>query len=111
MLEVESGIIAREEAIGLDAADRRTRVETGLAEIGPMIEAAEARWTDERELVKKILDLRARLRGEGVPLDAAAEAPAPEPAMAEANGNGQPPEPPAAAPPPTATPTSPSSAP
>src|SRR6187402_3122071 len=26
MLEVESGIIAREEAIGLDAADRRARV-------------------------------------------------------------------------------------
>ena len=84
MLEVESGIIAREEAIGLDAADRRARVDTALAEIGPMIEAAEARWTEERELVAQILDLRARLRGEGVALDAAAEAPAPEPAMAEA---------------------------
>lgn len=81
-LEVEAGIIAREEAIGMDAADRRARVEAALAEIGPAIEAAEARWTEERALVAKLLDLRARLRGEGVALDAAAEAPAPE--MAEA---------------------------
>ncbi|MFO1144664.1 MAG: type VI secretion system ATPase TssH, partial [Amaricoccus sp.] len=99
MLEVESGIIAREEAIGLDATDRRARVETALADIGPMIEAAEARWTEERELVAKILDLRARLRGKGVPLDAAAEAPALEPAMPEADGRDSPP-PPAEAPPP-----------
>jgi type VI secretion system protein VasG len=79
MLEVEQGIIAREEAIGLDAAARRARLDAALAENAPLLEAAEARWAEERELVQQILALRARLRGEGVPLDAAAEAPA-EPA-------------------------------
>jgi type VI secretion system protein VasG len=81
MLEVEEGIIGREEAIGLDVAARRLRLKASLAEVDAALEAAEARWARERELVARVLDLRARLRGEGVPLDAAAPA---EPALAEA---------------------------
>jgi type VI secretion system protein VasG len=96
MLEVERGIIGREEAIGLEVADRQARLEAALAETGEALAAAEERWARERELVVRILDLRARLRGEGVALDAAA-APEPEaavePALAgvEAGGPAEPP--------------------
>ncbi|MDX8514057.1 type VI secretion system ATPase TssH [Mesorhizobium captivum] len=71
-LEVESGIIGREAAIGIDVADRQARVEAGLAETETTLAAAQARWDREKALVAEILDMRAKLRGEGVPLDAAA---------------------------------------
>ncbi|BCM17247.1 ATP-dependent Clp protease ATP-binding subunit [Mesorhizobium sp. J8] len=71
-LEVESGIIGREAAIGIDVADRQARVDAGLAETETTLAAAQARWNREKALVTEILDLRARLRGEGVPLDEAA---------------------------------------
>ncbi|PBB23639.1 MULTISPECIES: type VI secretion system ATPase TssH [unclassified Mesorhizobium] len=69
-LEVEEGIIGREAAIGIEVADRQARVEAGLAETETMLAAAQARWDREKALVAEILDLRAKLRGEGVPLDA-----------------------------------------
>lgn len=68
-LEVERGIIGREAAIGIDVADRQGRVETGLAETELTLTAAQERWDREKALVGEILELRARLRGEGVPLD------------------------------------------
>ncbi|WP_027168501.1 type VI secretion system ATPase TssH [Mesorhizobium sp. WSM3224] len=71
-LEVENGIIGREAAIGIDVADRQARVDAGLAETETSLAAAQARWDREKALVAEILDLRAKLRGEGVPLDAAA---------------------------------------
>ena len=71
-LEVEQGIIGREAAIGIDVADRQARVDTGLAETETTLAAAQARWDREKALVAEILDLRAKLRGEGVPLDEAA---------------------------------------
>ncbi|AZO63644.1 MULTISPECIES: type VI secretion system ATPase TssH [unclassified Mesorhizobium] len=69
-LEVERAIIGREAAIGIDVADRQARVETGLAEAELTLAAAQERWDREKALVGEILELRARLRGEGVPLDA-----------------------------------------
>ncbi|TIM10565.1 type VI secretion system ATPase TssH [Mesorhizobium sp.] len=69
-LEVERAIIGREAAIGIDVADRQARVETGLAETELTLAAAQQRWDREKALVGEILELRARLRGEGVPLDA-----------------------------------------
>ncbi|MGX9115333.1 type VI secretion system ATPase TssH [Mesorhizobium sp. BHbsci] len=68
-LEVERAIIGREAAIGIDVADRQARVETGLAETELTLAAAQERWDREKALVGEILELRARLRGEGVPLD------------------------------------------
>ncbi|RUU60171.1 type VI secretion system ATPase TssH [Mesorhizobium sp. M2C.T.Ca.TU.002.02.1.1] len=83
-LEVESGIIGREAAIGIDVADRQARVDAGLAETETSLAAAQARWDREKALVSEILDLRAKLRGEGVPLDeAAGEEAAAETASAE----------------------------
>ncbi|CDX18967.1 Protein ClpV1 [Mesorhizobium sp. SOD10] len=72
-LEVESGIIGREAAIGIDVADRQARVDAGLAETETTLAAAQARWDREKALVTEILELRAKLRGEGVPLDEAAD--------------------------------------
>lgn len=69
-LEVERGIIGREAAIGIEVSDRQARVDTGLAETEVMLAAAQERWDGEKALVAEILELRARLRGEGVPLDA-----------------------------------------
>lgn len=69
-LEVERGIIGREAAIGIEVADRQARVDTGLAETEVTLAAAQQRWDREKGLVAEILELRARLRGEGVPLDA-----------------------------------------
>ncbi|MFD9898332.1 type VI secretion system ATPase TssH [Mesorhizobium sp. NPDC059025] len=84
-LEVERGIIGREAAIGIDVTDRLARVEAGLAETETTLVAAQARWDREKLLVSEILDLRAKLRGEGLPLDAAAgEEQAAEPEGAEA---------------------------
>jgi len=69
-LEVEKGIIGRETAIGIEAAERQARVDTGIEETDAALAAAEARWEREKTVVAEILDVRARLRGEGVPLDA-----------------------------------------
>lgn len=71
-LEVENGIIGREAAIGIDVADRQARVDAGLSETEASLAAARERWDREKTLVAEILELRARLRGEGVPLDEAA---------------------------------------
>ncbi|TPK72511.1 type VI secretion system ATPase TssH [Mesorhizobium sp. B2-4-15] len=70
-LEVEKGIIGREAAIGIDVTDRQARVEAGLAETETALAAAQTRWDREKALVTEILDLRAKLRGEGMPLDVA----------------------------------------
>lgn len=68
-LEVEHGIIDREAAIGIEVTERQARVDTGLAETGVALAAAQQRWDRERVLVAEILELRARLRGDGMPLD------------------------------------------
>ncbi|MER9300032.1 type VI secretion system ATPase TssH [Mesorhizobium sp. M0621] len=69
-LEVEHGIIGREAVIGIEVSERQARVDTGLAETEVTLAAAQLRWDREKALVAEILELRARLRGEGVPLDA-----------------------------------------
>ncbi|MER9754740.1 type VI secretion system ATPase TssH [Mesorhizobium sp. M0166] len=69
-MEVERGIIGREAAIGIEVAERQARVEAGLADTERTLAAAQQRWEREKALVAEILELRARLRGDGVPLDA-----------------------------------------
>ncbi|RUY69764.1 type VI secretion system ATPase TssH, partial [Mesorhizobium sp. M7A.F.Ca.CA.001.09.2.1] len=83
-LEVERGIIGREAAIGIEVAERQARVDTGLAESEITLAAAQQRWDREKVLVAEILELRARLRGEGVALDAATVGADAEPAAANA---------------------------
>lgn len=83
-LEVEQGIIGREAAIGIDVEERKARVETGLGETDTALAAAQARWDREKEVVAEILELRARLRGQGVALDPVAPQGAEEQPAADA---------------------------
>ncbi len=68
-LLVEQGIIEREQAIGIDADDRAASVEATLVTTRADLDAATERWEAEKVLVDEILDLRAKLRGEGETLD------------------------------------------
>ena len=68
-LEVEEGIITREKAIGIDVGEREARVAEELAADREKLAGLDERWTQEKELVDKILSLRAKLRGEDNPVE------------------------------------------
>lgn len=68
-LEVEQGIISREEAIGIEVTERKAEVEAALAKAATELDAAKARWEAEKALVDEVLSLRATLRGAGQPVD------------------------------------------
>ncbi len=68
-LEIESGIIARESAVGVDVGTRRTDVDEKLAHERERLVGLEKRWQDEKVIVDKVLALRARLRGGDKPVD------------------------------------------
>ena len=68
-LEIEQGIIEREEAIGIDVTERKATVESAIETAQSALEAASLRWEAERELVTEILDLRAKLRSIGHAID------------------------------------------
>jgi type VI secretion system protein VasG len=69
-LDVELEIIGREEAVGIGVGSRRVDAEGKLAGERERLVALHARWQDEKVLVDQILDLRARLRAGGKPIDA-----------------------------------------
>ena len=69
-LEVELGIIGREQAAGWDAVERDTAARLDLAAERTRLGGLEARWASEKALVDKILATRATLR-----TDAAADRP------------------------------------
>ncbi|HEY0955002.1 MAG TPA: type VI secretion system ATPase TssH [Roseateles sp.] len=69
-LEIEQGIIGREAQVGVHIGERGTLVEERLAGERTRLAALEARWQQEKDVVAKILDLRAQLRGDGQPADA-----------------------------------------
>ncbi|MPZ18952.1 MAG: type VI secretion system ATPase TssH [Luteitalea sp.] len=80
-LQIELGIIGREEAIGVDAADRRMVCEEKLVAAETRCAELEQQWQAERELVDRILAVRAKLRkgaerveGTGSTLEQAAQA-------------------------------------
>ncbi|MBU2980554.1 type VI secretion system ATPase TssH [Lentibacter algarum] len=68
-LEIEQGIIEREEAIGIEVGERKEVVEASLAEANAAFDAANIRWDAEKEIVTEILDLRGQLRGLGAAVD------------------------------------------
>lgn len=68
-LEIEAGIIEREEAIGIEVTDRKAEVENALAEVQTDLDKANERWAAEKALVAEILDLRHQLRRAGAALD------------------------------------------
>jgi type VI secretion system protein VasG len=70
-LETELGIIAREKAIGVEVAAREESVTTKLEAERVNLERLNAAWEKEKELVIRILELRAKLRGSAEPVDTA----------------------------------------
>jgi len=82
-LEVEAAIIAREQAVGMDTGDRGPETEAALEAARTELDDARARWDSEKALVDEVLDLRAKLRAEGLAVDDTADPPAEE---AEAEG-------------------------
>jgi type VI secretion system protein VasG len=81
-LEVEAAIIAREAQVGMDTGDRGAETDALIAAARTELEAAKARWDSEKVLVDEVLDLRAKLRAEGLPVDDTAD-PAEPPAEAD----------------------------
>ncbi|NRF66459.1 type VI secretion system ATPase TssH [Aquincola sp. S2] len=68
-LEVEQGIIGRENAIGIDTTERSKLVEEQLTEERARLDKLTTRWQAEKVLVEKLLDLRAKLRGSTEPVE------------------------------------------
>ncbi|MCU0725875.1 MAG: type VI secretion system ATPase TssH [Planctomycetes bacterium] len=62
-LDVEMGIIDREDAIGIDVTERRKIAEEKLAASKDRRATLEARFKEEKEMVDRILEIRAELRG------------------------------------------------
>ncbi len=61
-LETELAIIARESAIGIDAASREVSAKAALAVEQDRLGGLETRWMTEKALVDRVLELRAKLR-------------------------------------------------
>jgi type VI secretion system protein VasG len=68
-LEQELAIIGREKDLGVDIGERETTARDALAGEQERLEGLEARWNREKELVDRILEIRARLRGETSPVE------------------------------------------
>jgi type VI secretion system protein VasG len=80
-LDVEQGILEREKAVGVETAAREAHVGEQLLAERERLTGLEARWREEKELVDRILAIRAKLRGTvgkvegtGTPAEKAADA-------------------------------------
>ncbi|MEO8857667.1 MAG: type VI secretion system ATPase TssH, partial [Burkholderiaceae bacterium] len=73
-LEVETGIIGREKAIGIDIGKREIEVNEKLETERARLVTLEARWQEERGLVDELLALRAKLRAGIRPVEGTASA-------------------------------------
>jgi type VI secretion system protein VasG len=60
-LRIELEIIDREQAIGIDAHDRRQRARDALAREERQCEELDAQWKEEKALIEEIVGLRGRL--------------------------------------------------
>jgi type VI secretion system protein VasG len=69
-LDVELEIIGREETVGFDVGTRRRNAEELLGAERTRLAELEARWSEEKALVDRILELRRRLREGGAAPDA-----------------------------------------
>lgn len=69
-LQTEAEILGRESATGLDHKSRLAEINDQLAKEKNALGALETHWNCEKELVGKILDLRAKLRAAGSTIEA-----------------------------------------
>jgi type VI secretion system protein VasG len=70
-LNTEMDIIGRDETAGFDVAERRIGVQLMLDAEQQRLADLNVRWDAEKAVVKDILDLRAKLRDDGAPVDGA----------------------------------------
>src|SRR2546421_1813523 len=70
-LQTESEILGRETATGMDHQTRVTEINDKLGKEREELTGLEKHWNEEKELVGKILELRARLRAAGSTIEAA----------------------------------------
>ncbi|EIC30779.1 type VI secretion system ATPase TssH [Methylomicrobium album] len=77
-LNTELGIIGREKAVGIEVAGREQAANEKLEAEKARLAELDTRWQAEKELVGKILDLRAKLRAAGHEVDKTGVAPAEE---------------------------------
>jgi len=68
-LDTELEIIERESNIGVDTIDRKEKAESKLESVKQDLAEIEARWAEEKSIVKNILDLRSKLRAGAMPVD------------------------------------------
>ncbi len=73
-LKVELEIIARETAIGIETAQRQADASEKLQAEEARLAQLDARWQEEKGLVDQILELRAKLRGDGGKVEVAVDA-------------------------------------
>ena len=96
-LNIESGIIDRELALGVDIGERKQKVDEKLAEEQDRLKDLESCWLEEKALVEKIFELRALLHPEikatktkeGEPETAEELTPAPTPEQQPKNTENQ----------------------
>jgi type VI secretion system protein VasG len=68
-LNTELDIIGRDETAGYDVGERRTNIEAAKAEEEERLVGLKANWEAEKALVSEIIELRAKLRAAGQPVD------------------------------------------
>jgi type VI secretion system protein VasG len=68
-LEIEQGIIEREQNVGVNVGTRGVEVFEKLGAERERLAGLEKRWQDEKAIVDKVLALRATLRGDDKPVD------------------------------------------
>ncbi|MFN0184895.1 MAG: type VI secretion system ATPase TssH [Aquabacterium sp.] len=72
-LELEQQIIDRESAVGVEIGSRRVDVDAKLDTERERLKGLQARWDEEKVVVEKVLELRARLRGDKDAVDIPAD--------------------------------------
>src|SRR6202030_3760466 len=68
-LDTELEIIGREKAVGVDTAQREAQANEKLDDERERLKGLDARWQEEKGLVDRILDMRAKLRGTAEPVE------------------------------------------
>ena len=68
-LTTELEIIGRDETAGYDVGERRANIETRIAEEKQRLTGLKANWDAEKALVAEIIELRAKLRAAGQPVE------------------------------------------
>ena len=61
LLEIERGILQREESIGIAHTERTQQIEVRLAELAQLLQTHRERWAAEHTLVEKVFALRRKL--------------------------------------------------